>query len=239
MKKREDLDLILVYYNSESIINYIYGNIISISKIVSRVIIIDNGSKDNTFIKLCALYEKNPNISVIQLNNNLHLGGAIKEGFKLSNSKFIAWSHGDTIIPPEFYNEALHHLKRFDNAYIKALRKNQLSINKIFTWLLGIYATIFIKAFLRDISGYPSMCNSDLKEKIIEYAPNDYSFDLFSYSIASKLKLKIIRIPVMQVMPNNNPSSWERSVSGYAKMIGLWLKNIRKVNSILKKMDSD
>ena len=239
MKKHNDLDLILVYYNSESILNYIYENIITISEIVDNIFIIDNGSKDNTYIKLNNLYQRSTNIFVIRLENNLHLGGAIKEGFKLSMSKYIAWSHGDTIIPSEFYNLAIEQLNRNNYAYIKALRKNQLLINKIFTFFLSIYATIFIKTYLRDISAYPSICNSNLKDYIINYAPNDYSFDLFSYSLASKLKLKIVRISVMQEMPSQNPSSWERSVKGYIIMIRLWLKNIIKVNYILKKINKN
>lgn len=88
-KQYHKICAIIPVYNEE---DRIYGTINGLKQIkcIDKIIVIDDGSSDNT----CALVRKY-NIECVRLNKNKGKGGAIKEGLKIIDSEYYVFIDGD------------------------------------------------------------------------------------------------------------------------------------------------
>lgn len=82
------------------------------AKIDYEIIVVDDGSTDNTRRKLHERKKKSPKrMKVLRMKNNAGKGFAIREGFKIARSESIAFIDGDLDIPsfqlPEFYKHLI------------------------------------------------------------------------------------------------------------------------------------
>ena len=60
-----------------------------------ELILVDNGSKDNTFVCISHLASENDFIKEVKVDINTGYGNGIIEGVKLARAKYISWTHAD------------------------------------------------------------------------------------------------------------------------------------------------
>jgi len=117
MKEIDYSIIIPVYYNEGSIektFNILKENVISINKELNcELILVDDGSKDNSFNEIAALKEKHPDlIKAIKFTRNFGQVAAIYAGYQYARGKCIINISADLQDPPELINEMLsYHLK--------------------------------------------------------------------------------------------------------------------------------
>jgi glycosyltransferase involved in cell wall biosynthesis len=220
-------DLIIVYYNSSNIVEQVATHILEISHLFRRIYAVNNGSVDDTAELLIKfLGGRATNIVVVNLEKNMHLGGAIKYAMNLSDSPHIGWVHGDMVINKAIYETFIQHIND-GHQFVKAMRKERRVFESIVTLALSIYASFCLKKLLTDISAVPCFIDSRHKLEIQKNAADDYAFDLGVFLYAKTRKLKIKRVPTAQHSLKNNTSTWARTLNGYRSMARLWIKNIR------------
>jgi hypothetical protein len=231
MNNSKSVDLILIFYNNKNI-DFMRDNLIEVSECFNKIFLINNGSKDDTLKSLKDNFMNNNKFIIHDIKENIRYGGALKKGFALSESDYIFWSHGDTIIKKEFYEKSIDLIHQ-NNIFIKGLRLKRKLKEYFFTKMLSIYASVILRNFLSDISAFPCGIPRANKEEIILKASDDYTIELYIYFFAIKNKLIIERIPVQYFDNGESQSTWTRSINGYLKMIHLWLisiKSLRKLN---------
>lgn len=98
------LSIIVPAYNEA---HHIYHNLLRISEKVETVcgsyeiILVDDGSTDNTHDEALRAVEENSNIRPHRLEPNRGKGYAIKEGFRKSRKELVTFIDADLDIPPE------------------------------------------------------------------------------------------------------------------------------------------
>ena len=75
-----------------------------------ELIVVDNGSTDDTPEYLAALAERNPHVRVVLNGNNLGFAPAANEGLTLARADNLVLLNNDTMVPPRWLPRLLAHL---------------------------------------------------------------------------------------------------------------------------------
>ena len=107
-----------------------------------EIVIIDDGSTDNTLASLLKLRESNSKIKILQLSRNFGHQAAYSAGLEHAKGDFIAILDGDLQDPPELISEMYDKMKaeKLDVVYGKRTNAPQLSRRP---FLSGVFHKIF------------------------------------------------------------------------------------------------
>lgn len=108
LKVQVDLDIIVPAYNVEKYIGQCINSLLKQkTKYKYRIIIINDGSNDNTSKLLNAYAKDNPNLIKLINQSNRGLSGARNTGLRKSNSKYITFVDSDDFVSNTFVDELL------------------------------------------------------------------------------------------------------------------------------------
>ena len=183
-----------------------------------EIILVDNGSTDNSADVLNKLLKNKKNISTIKLNKNIGYGDGIIKGLQKARGDFIGWCHADLQTDPK---DALHVEKFFslqNNSYVKGKRFGRPLFDVFFTFCMSIFESILLKKVLFDINAQPNFFPKSFFKELNDL-PVDFSLDLFIYYHAKKKGLKVIRFPVKFGDRLHGASHWNLNFSSKLKFI--------------------
>ena len=187
--------LIIPCYNESDNIENLFEKISEIQNELNfEVIIINNGSTDNSIEVINKNKFKLRNLNLINISVNKGFGYAIKVGINKSNSEIVCYTHADMQVNLksclEAYNRFDH--SNSDKVFVKSIRKNRPTLHTLFSQLMFIFNTILFRKILYDIHSQPNLFKK-LDKEIINSAPNNMSIDLYFYLYFKKNKFEIIR----------------------------------------------
>tara|TARA_B100000508_G_C11457398_1_gene277435 strand:- start:860 stop:1855 length:996 start_codon:yes stop_codon:yes gene_type:complete len=108
----EDLiSIVLPCYNGEKFIETSIGSIQQQSHQEFELIVIDDGSTDDSFLICKNLAEKDPRIRLIKNDRNQGLIYTLNKGISLANGIYIARMDADDLSHPKRLEKQLHYLK--------------------------------------------------------------------------------------------------------------------------------
>lgn len=161
-----------------------------------EVILVNNGSTDNTHEILEQLIPKYPGCSVVNVQENKGYGFGILAGLNSAKGKILAWTHADMQTDPK---DSLLGLDIFDkygtDILVKGSRYGRPLGDTIFTVGMSIFETLLLRKRMWDINAQPTMFSKDFYETWSS-APHDFSLDLFVYFKSLKDKKLVYRFPV-------------------------------------------
>lgn len=229
-----EISLVIPCFNEEKNLPFL---IKKLKKILSNpnfeVILVDNGSLDNTSSLMNTYKLKYKNLRCLFLNINKGYGGGIIEGLRLANGHYLAWTHADMQTDPEDILEAQKFISKNDEAiFIKGLRKGRPISDRFFTLGMSIYASILLKEIFRDINAQPTIFPSEFFKSWVN-PPTDFSIDLYAYSKAKKMGYLIKRFPVNFDKRLFGVSSWNINFKEKFKFIKRTLKYIKTLSKVL------
>jgi len=186
-----------------------------------EIIIVDNGSTDDTKQILAPLLLKYSFATLISLSINKGYGNGILEGLKGSSGVILGWTHadlqtdpGDIIKALEFFEEANNP----KNMFVKGRRYGRVGIDVAFTAGMSIFETILMKTKMWDINAQPTVFHRSFYESW-DNPPEDFSLDLFAYFMAKKKNLLIKKFPVIFSNRVHGVSHWNVSFSSKFRFI--------------------
>ena len=185
-----------------------------------EIILVNNGSTDNTQSIMENCVRDSSNIKVLNIKINKGYGYGILEGLKICKGKILGWTHADLQTDPA---DSLKALKLFDELetnklFVKGLRKGRSYSDQFFTFFMSIFEFFILGKFMWDINAQPSIFNRELYEKWID-PPKDFSLDLYAYYKAKTMNYKIKRFPVNFPPRQYGESKWNFSLHSKLKFI--------------------
>ena len=183
-----------------------------------ELIIVNNGSTDNTKNILANLIINYPHARYISLEKNLGYGGGILKGLSYCKGGIIGWTHADLQTDPL---DCIRAFKKFSKKnikqkiFVKGNRKNRPFYDQIFTFGMSIFESFLLKRIIYDVNAQPTIFPKDFYEKWIN-PPKDFSLDLYAYFLALHNDYKIERIKVNFYKRISGISKWNTNL--YAKI---------------------
>ena len=193
-----ELSVVIPCFNESNNLPIIYENIKKkLNKKNIEVVIVDNGSTDNSGSFLNSI--KDTNIKVIKIKKNIGYGNGIIQGLIASKGKILCWTHGDLQCDFNDIIKSFQLYKKTNNRYliVKGKRQNRSFFDEIMTKGMQIISSIILNVKLNDINAQPKMFGRIILDLLIKNnPPNDFSLDLFLLFIGRKNHISIIDLPV-------------------------------------------
>ncbi len=216
------LSVVIPCYNEGKNVSLIldeYNALIEDRKI--EVVVVNNGSTDKTEEILCDYSKQNSFIKIVTVPLNQGYGFGVISGLKEASGEYVGWTHGDMQTPPRDIIRAydmINNLSGSKNIYIKGTRQGRPVLDKIFTWGMTIFETIYLGEWLYDINAQPNIFHKSFLNKWGN-PPFDFSLDLYAFYKAKKGKLNIIRFPVHFLKRIHGESHWNKNIYSKWKFI--------------------
>ena len=197
-KDHYEFSLIIPCYNESKNIPNLFNEIKRLQKKRNfEVIIVNNGSTDNSAIVINKNIHKIKNLKLVNVKNNLGFGYGIKKGILKSSSENICYTHADSQIK---ISACIYAYKLYSSLggdiYIKSKRIGRPLFDTIFTFFMSVYNSILFQEKLSDIHSQPNFFKKPTK-RIIFNAPNDMLIDLYFYILFKKKGVIIKRFDVV------------------------------------------
>jgi len=119
------ISLVVPLYNEESLVDELMNRTLKVLTdlpVEFELIIVDDGSQDNTLNKLLEYREKEKRIKIISLSKNFGHQAAITAGLEFATGDYIAMMDGDLQDPPELLIDMYTMLKSEDYEIINGKR---------------------------------------------------------------------------------------------------------------------
>ena len=216
------LSIVIPCYNEEKNLSLIlekFQEVITDENM--EVILVNNGSSDNTAKKLEELL---PNFSfarTVLVPVNQGYGYGILQGLREAKGEFLGWTHADMQTDPKDVIKAYKILEKEnwnENVYVKGNRKNRPFTDQFFTFGMSIFETVFMGKVLYDVNAQPNIFSKQFFSTW-KNPPKDFSLDLYSLYLAKKRKQKITRFDVLFPERIHGESTWNTGLGAKWKFI--------------------
>lgn len=173
-----------------------------------EVVLVDNGSSDDTPRVLTELLPKYPGCRSIRVDINRGYGFGIVAGLKAARGEILGWTHADMQTDP---CDAVRALALFDAEgdalFVKGKRYGRPLMDVFFTVGMSVFETLYLAKPLWDINAQPTMFSRDFF-LAWQTPPDDFSLDLYAYYQARCHGLTVRRIPVLFGERAHGVSHW-------------------------------
>ncbi len=217
------LSIIVPCYNESKNIPLILEKFASVIKRDDvEVILVNNGSTDNSQMVLDELLPKYPFARVVKVAVNQGYGFGITSGLLEAKGEFIGYTHADMQTDPADPLKALEIIEKQSNpttCYAKGDRKGRPLFDQFFTIGMSLFETLYLGMKLWDINAQPNIFHRSFFETIKESCPKDFSLDLYLLYMAQKNRLDVIRFDVVFPERIHGESSWNNGLASKWKFI--------------------
>jgi len=196
------------------------------SKIINRpdieVLIVNNGSKDNSEKVLNELIPKHNFSKSITIDKNIGYGFGITSGLCEAKGEFLAYTHADLQTDPADLLKAFKIIDESSNptkCFVKGNRKRRPFFDQFFTTGMSFFESIYLGKWLWDINAQPNVFHRKFFNDIKNKCPYDFSLDLYFLYMAKKNDLEIKRFNVEFPQRIHGKSSWNDGLSSKWKFI--------------------
>lgn len=197
-----------------------------------EVIIVNNGSKDNSKDVLKKLVIQFSFVKILNIKENQGYGFGITSGLQVAKGDFIGYTHADLQTDPKDVMKAIRIIenqKDPKSCYVKGNRKKRPNSDNFFTVGMSIFETIYLKTRLWDINAQPNIFHRSFFEYIKSSCPKDFSLDLYLLYMAKKKSLNIIRFDVFFPDRLYGVSSWNTGLVSKWKFMQRTFKFSKKL----------
>ena len=210
--KMIDLSIVVPCYNEEKNIPLIVNifNKFLPKDVTVELILVNNGSSDSSYKVINQLMKQFKFLKKVDIKKNIGYGNGIWQGLKSSKGEFTCWTHAD--MQTDLYDtiKAFKIIKKEKDAtrvFVKGKRKHRQLFDSFFTLGMTIFELLVLKMLLTDINAQPNLFHRSFLKNFAN-PPKDFSFDLYIYYMAKKLKFKIIKFPVFFLKRVHGSSKW-------------------------------
>lgn len=202
------ISVIIPAYNEEENINYTlnkFANYLTMLKYTYEIIVVDDGSNDNTSLVVEDFIKKDKNVFLLKNGNNKGKGYAVKKGILNSRGQYI------------FFTDAtlFYHIKEIDKL-LKMLEKYEIAIasrfhpeakvqtfphlhRRILSYIFNLFAQLIAPGILDTQCGLKGFRKGVALDIFNKQTIPGFGFDVEIIYLAQKKKYRIIEVPIESI----------------------------------------
>lgn len=161
-----------------------------------EVILVDNGSTDDTPEVLSKSLKDYPGCRSIRVDRNQGYGFGILAGLNCAEGDILGWTHADLQTDPADALVGLKYFEKYGNGvFSKGRRFGRPLFDNVFTVGMSFFESVLLLKPMWDINAQPTLFSREFFLTWDE-PPQDFSLDLYAYFMAKKHGLSVHRFPV-------------------------------------------
>lgn len=163
-----------------------------------EVILVDNGSRDDSPVRLAAITAREPRLRTVRVDVNQGYGFGILAGLRAARGNVLGWTHADLQTDPR---DALAALDRFrtsaapERLFVKGRRRRRPLFDVTFTAGMSLFERLVLGRWMVDINAQPTLFHRRFFETWDD-PPHDFALDLYAYHTALRHGCVVERVPV-------------------------------------------
>lgn len=204
MTDSPQLSLIMPAYNEGRTIEeviYRVDNVVREMGIKYELIIVDDGSNDNTRMKVNNYARNNGHVKVVGYNNNVGKGFALKTGFSHAIGEMVVFMDSDAEIDPRQVVRYVEALKDADvvvaSKWHPQSKVDTPLIRRILSHGFNVLVKLLVGLRLSDTqTGLKAIRRSVFLSVFPKLTVKRYAFDVEMLALANLLGLKVVELPI-------------------------------------------
>jgi glycosyltransferase involved in cell wall biosynthesis len=186
-----------------------------------EVVLIDNGSRDDTPAVLRDLLPHHPGCRSVRVEVNQGYGFGVLTGLRAAQGDVLGWTHADMQTDPM---DALRGLEPFEAAddperlFAKGRRYGRPAADVVFTIGMSLFESLLLGRPMWDINAQPTIFHRRFFETWTA-PPHDFALDLYAYYLAARAPLALKRFPVRFGKRAHGTSHWNVNWAAKSKFI--------------------
>ncbi|MBQ3294860.1 MAG: glycosyltransferase family 2 protein [Erysipelotrichaceae bacterium] len=208
--KKDLISLIVPCFNEEEALTIFYNEtskVLKTMKVDYEMILVDDGSKDNTLEVMRKLSKKDKNVRYISFSRNFGKEAAMYAGFVNSKGAYVAVMDADMQDPPTLLPQMYQILKKQDYDSVATRRVNRKGESKI----RSMFARMFYK-IINTISDAEIVDGARdfrlMKRKMVDAVISMSEYNRFSKGIFGWVGFKTYWLPFENVERVAGTTSW-------------------------------
>jgi glycosyltransferase involved in cell wall biosynthesis len=204
--KHKKISVIVPAYNEEKSITACIKEIKNAMKESCKdyeIVVVDDGSTDQTYLNLVNSFKKDPHIKISSYKPNIGKGYAITRGFGICTGDLIAFIDADMDLHPSHILLLMDYMDLKDADVVIGSKRHPDStlfypwIRKLYSYIYYILIKIFFGLPIKDTQTGVKLFKKDVLKNIIpNLKTNKYAFDLELLVLAHKYGYKIAEAPI-------------------------------------------
>ena len=184
-----------------------------------EVIFVNNGSTDNSAGILDSLVPRYSFARTILVPVNKGYGYGIIQGLKEADGDYIGWTHADMQTDPADVVKAWKIIEKYsaEDIYIKGTRIGRRFFDNVFTYGMGLFESLYFGMPMKDINAQPNIFPKTFLDQW-KNPPFDFAIEIYSFILARRNKMKVIRVPVNFSERVYGQSSWNTGLKSKLKL---------------------
>lgn len=237
-----EFSLIIPLYNEANNIAPLIDEIALTSLVqdgLQKVILVNNGSQDDTGPIIDQLAKKYPWVKAVQQKENLNYGGGVYEGCQHAATPFVGYIPGDRQVSPGDVVRVWQHLKSNhatygDKIFVKGRRTvrhdgmNTRFVSVVYT----ILANLILNLRVTDLNGLPKIFHRSLLAHLPAERMRTFVFDAQLLTTARQHHWTILEIPVTFHARRAGVSSWSSKRLSTYKTTFMQILRLRKLRKL-------
>ena len=198
-EKIPEVSVFFPFWNEEKNIEKVVKSAIPVAEKIAKnweIIMVDDGSSDNTLKIAKKLAENNPHLKVVTHEKNRGYGASLKSGFKAAKYELVVFTDGDGQFDFSQVSKFLPKIKTSDIVIGYRQKRHDNSIRHILMNLLKIWDFIFFGFVFKDIDCGFKMFRKEALERIKPFKSEGAMITTEILAKAKKQKLKITQVDV-------------------------------------------
>jgi len=195
-----DLTVVIPCYNEAASLPTLFAAMArSISDDVAMdVIVVDNGSTDDTPRVLAELVAAHGFVSSVRVPANQGYGHGIVTGLRRAAGRVVGWTHADLQTDPADVVSGYRAFREpllAGRTVVKGRRIGRPLVDRLCTAGMSAVASLALSGRFADINAQPKLFPRELLERM-QNAPDDFSLDLYLLWLARRNGYALAEFPV-------------------------------------------
>jgi len=200
-EKLPELSVFFPFWNEEKNVKSVAEQAITVLPHIAEkweIILVDDGSSDNTLSVAQGVASSHPKIRVISHKPNRGYGAALKEGFNAAQYDYVAFADGDGQFDFSQVSLLINAIKGHDIAIGYRTKRNdeKLIIRLLLMYLLKIWDFILFRFLVKDIDCGFKLFTRKALDKIMPFRSEGAMITTEILAKAKARKLKIAQVGV-------------------------------------------
>ncbi len=198
-QKVDELSIFFPFWNEEKNLEKVVEKAIPIAKKYAKkweILMIDDGSDDNTYKIAKDLASKNENLRAITHQPNRGYGAALREGFENAKYNLVVFNDGDGQFDFSELPKFLKKIKNADMVIGYRKKRNDNPFRHVLMNLLKVWDLFFFGFYFRDIDCGFKLFKKEALNRIMPFHSEGAMITTEILAKAKKEKLKINQVEV-------------------------------------------
>lgn len=230
MSNGESISIFIPVYNEEKNIDIIVPKLLAVAGSITdnfEILLINDGSSDGSREKILYWVKNNSKIKIINHENNLGYGQALRSGFSNAEKDFVFYTDADMPVDLNSLNTVIPFIKNYDLVIGYRINRNDTLRRYIYSKIYNFLLTLLLNVKVNDANfSFKCIRKEALRKCNLKAKSVFIDGELLAEAVRNGCSIK--EIPIVYIPRKHGKSNFDSlkpAIHTMRELIKYWLSN--------------